>query len=36
MRGGENYTEDVIYFKGRVPNTRSGQFGIRWSRDLTI
>ena len=25
LRGGENYTEDVIYFKGRVPNTRSGQ-----------
>jgi hypothetical protein len=26
MRGGENYTEDVVYFKGRVPNTKSGQF----------
>ena len=26
MSGGENYTEDVIYFKGRVPNTKSGQF----------
>ena len=26
LRGGENYTEDVIYFKGRVPNTKSGQF----------
>jgi len=26
MSSGENYTEDVIYFKGRVPNTRSGEF----------
>lgn len=26
MSGGENYTEDVIYFKGRVPNTKSGEF----------
>lgn len=26
MSAGENYTEDVIYYKGRVPNTKSGQF----------
>lgn len=26
MQGGDNFTEDVIYFKGAVPNTKSGRF----------
>jgi len=29
LRAGENYTEDVIYFKGRVPNTKAGQFSYQ-------